>query len=105
MEGHSKDPPNTETICAIATPPGVGGVGVIRISGPLSVSIAEQLLDVSLQPRKAHFTRFLDEQGRALYSGIAILFSAPASFTGEDVVELRRSCKCCCREYCHLAPA
>ena len=89
MEGHSKDPPNTESICAIATPPGVGGVGVIRISGPLSVSIAEQLLDVSLQPRKAHFTRFLDEQGRALDSGIAILFSAPASFTGEDVVELQ----------------
>jgi len=80
---------NNETICAIATPPGVGGVGVIRISGPLSISIAKQLLDVSLQPRKAHFARFLDEQGRTLDSGIAILFSAPASFTGEDVVELQ----------------
>jgi len=80
---------NTETICAIVTPPGVGGVGVIRISGPLSISIAKQLLDVSLQPRKAHFAKFLDEQGRTLDSGIAILFSAPASFTGEDVVELQ----------------
>jgi len=89
MEGHSLHSSNTETICAIATPPGVGGVGVIRISGPLSISIAKQLLDVSLQPRKAHFAKFLDEQGRTLDSGIAILFSAPASFTGEDVVELQ----------------
>jgi len=89
MEGHSLHSYNNETICAIATPPGVGGVGVIRISGPLSISIAKQLLDVSLQPRKAHFARFLDEQGRTLDSGIAILFSAPASFTGEDVVELQ----------------
>jgi len=78
-----------ETICAIATPPGVGGVGVIRISGPLSVPIAKKLLDVSLEPRRAHFARFLDEQGKTLDSGIAILFSAPASFTGEDVVELQ----------------
>lgn len=89
MEGHSLNSSNTDTICAIATPPGVGGVGVIRISGPMSVPIAEQLLDVSLQARKAHFTRFLDERGRALDSGIAILFTAPASFTGEDVVELQ----------------
>ena len=89
MEGQSENSSITGTICAIATPPGVGGVGVIRISGPLSVPIADQLLDVSLQPRKAHFARFLDEQGRALDSGIAILFPAPASFTGEDVVELQ----------------
>jgi tRNA modification GTPase len=89
MEGQSENSSITGTICAIATPPGVGGVGVIRISGPLSVPIADQLLDVSLQPRKAHFARFLDEQGRALDSGIAILFTAPASFTGEDVVELQ----------------
>ena len=89
MEGHSQNTSETDTICAIATPPGVGGVGVVRISGPLSIPIADQLLDVSLQARRAHFARFLDEKGATLDSGIAILFSAPASFTGEDVVELQ----------------
>lgn len=79
----------TETICAIATPPGVGGVGVIRISGPLSRPIAKQMLGVALQPRKAHFTRFKDDQGQTIDSGIALLFIAPASFTGEDVLELQ----------------
>jgi tRNA modification GTPase len=80
---------NTETICAIATPPGVGGVGVIRVSGPLSTAIANQILGVSLQARKAHFGRFKDDQGQAIDSGIALLFKAPASFTGEDVLELQ----------------
>ena len=89
MEGHSSISSDTETICAIATPPGVGGVGVVRISGPLSKAIAEQVLDVSLQPRKAHFARFTDERGQVIDSGIALLFLAPASFTGEDVVELQ----------------
>jgi tRNA modification GTPase len=89
MEGHSQQTTETDTICAIATPPGVGGVGVIRISGPLSTSIAQQMTSISLKPRTAHFARFLDEQGRVLDSGIVILFSAPASFTGEDVVELQ----------------
>jgi len=79
----------TETICAIATPPGVGGVGVIRVSGPLSKTIAEKMLNIELQTRRAHFAHFLDDQGKALDSGIAILFSSPASFTGEDVLELQ----------------
>jgi len=78
-----------ETICAIATPPGLGGVGVIRISGPLSAPIAKQMLGVTLQPRQAHFARFRDEQGQTIDSGIALLFTAPASFTGEDVLELQ----------------
>jgi len=86
MEGHSAQ---TDTICAIATPPGVGGVGVIRVSGPLSTAIAEQILDVSLQPRKAHFSHFRDDQGQTIDTGIALLFKAPASFTGEDVLELQ----------------
>ena len=89
MEGHSPQTLETDTICAIATPPGVGGVGVIRISGPLSTSIAQQMMNVSLKPRRAHFAHFLDDKGKTLDSGIAILFSAPASFTGEDVVELQ----------------
>jgi len=79
----------TDTICAIATPPGVGGVGIIRISGPSSIQIAGQLLNVELQPRHAHFARFLDDDGQTLDSGIAVFFPAPASFTGEDIVELQ----------------
>ena len=89
MSAHNTQSPVTETICAIATPPGVGGVGIIRISGPLSASIAKQMLGVSLQPRRAHFARFKDEQGQTIDSGIALLFTAPASFTGEDVLELQ----------------
>jgi tRNA modification GTPase len=89
MEGHSHHSTQTDTICAIATPPGVGGVGVIRISGPLSASIAHQILDIPLQPRRAHFASFKDEQGLTIDSGIALMFQAPASFTGEDVLELQ----------------
>jgi len=86
MEGHSAP---AETICAIATPPGTGGVGVIRVSGPLSASIAAQILDVSPQPRKAHFSHFRDERGQTIDTGIALFFKSPASFTGEDVLELQ----------------
>ena len=89
MEGHGEHTTTTDTICAIATPPGVGGVGVVRISGPLSTVIADQILDVSPQPRRAHFSRFKDDQGLTIDSGIALLFKAPASFTGEDVLELQ----------------
>jgi len=79
----------TDTICAVATPPGVGGVGVVRISGALSRSIARQVVDVPLQPRRAQFARFLDQNGHTIDSGIALFFAAPASFTGEDVLELQ----------------
>jgi tRNA modification GTPase len=89
MSDEASNLTNTDTICAIATPPGVGGVGVIRVSGPLCKSIAEQMLGVSLQTRRAHFAQFMDEQGTTLDSGLAILFEAPASFTGEDVLELQ----------------
>jgi tRNA modification GTPase len=89
MPAKSLQKPVMETICAIATPPGVGGVGILRVSGPLSVSIAKHILGAPLQPRKAHFARFKDSQGQTIDSGIALLFSAPASFTGEDVLELQ----------------
>ncbi len=89
MEGSCTRLMATDTICAIATPPGVGGVGVVRISGPQTSSIAAQILDVTIQPRKAHFASFIDAQGQIIDSGIALLFVAPASFTGEDVVELQ----------------
>jgi tRNA modification GTPase len=89
MPTRSPQTPVTETICAIATPPGVGGVGIIRVSGPLSVSIATQILGASLQARKAQFARFKDDEGQTIDTGIALLFTAPASFTGEDVFELQ----------------
>jgi tRNA modification GTPase len=90
MEGHSQFSSQTDTICAIATPPGAGGVGIIRVSGPLSKTIANQILDKpGIQTRLAHFSRFLDETGQTIDSGIALLFTSPASFTGEDVLELQ----------------
>ncbi|WP_036252921.1 tRNA uridine-5-carboxymethylaminomethyl(34) synthesis GTPase MnmE [Methylobacter sp. BBA5.1] len=78
-----------DTIAAIATPPGNGGVGIIRISGPDVTAIAKQLITKPLQPRLALFSAFLDENGSAIDSGIAIYFPAPASYTGEDVLELQ----------------
>ncbi|MEF3074837.1 tRNA uridine-5-carboxymethylaminomethyl(34) synthesis GTPase MnmE [Methylobacter sp. Wu1] len=80
---------NFDTIAAIATPPGNGGVGIIRISGPDIPVIAKQLLTKPLQPRFALFSSFLGEDGSAIDSGIALYFPAPASYTGEDVLELQ----------------
>ncbi|MGD8384047.1 MAG: tRNA uridine-5-carboxymethylaminomethyl(34) synthesis GTPase MnmE [Lysobacterales bacterium] len=79
----------TDTICAVATPPGLGGVGIVRVSGPLSRAIARQIVDVPLRPRQARFARFVDDNGATIDSGIALLFAGPASFTGEDVLELQ----------------
>ncbi|HMB58079.1 MAG TPA: tRNA uridine-5-carboxymethylaminomethyl(34) synthesis GTPase MnmE [Arenimonas sp.] len=78
-----------DTIAAIATAPGPGGVGIVRISGPLASTIAETLCGKSLQPRQAHYTRFLSDDGESIDDGIALHFPAPHSYTGEDVVELQ----------------
>lgn len=78
-----------DTIAAIATPPGNGGVGIIRISGKLVSEIAGQLLNKPLQPRLALFSSFTDGDGSVIDSGIALYFPAPASYTGEDVLELQ----------------
>jgi len=74
----------SDTIVAIATPPGRGGIGVVRVSGPSSLQIAAALLalDSALQPRHATFTRVRGDQVVATY------FPAPHSYTGEDVVEV-----------------
>ncbi len=80
----------SDTIAAIATPPGRGGVGVIRISGPRAGTIAEQLSGKPLPPaRKAVLRSFLDTEGQVLDQGLLLWFPAPGSFTGEDVVELQ----------------
>ncbi len=78
-----------DTIAAQATPPGRGGVGIIRLSGPEALTLAEQLLGFTPKPRHAHYTPFLGEDGQELDQGIALYFPNPHSFTGEDVVELQ----------------
>lgn len=79
----------TDTIAALATPPGKGGVGIIRVSGPAASSIAQSITGVSLQPRYAHYGAFHDTNNDPLDQGIALYFPGPNSFTGEDVLELQ----------------
>ena len=79
----------SDTIAAIATPPGRGGVGIIRISGPLAKSIAEKILGKLPKPRYADYLPFLDQDNETIDSGLALYFVAPNSFTGEDVLELQ----------------
>ncbi len=78
-----------DTIAAISTAPGAGGVGIVRLSGPRSREIAEAIGGRPLTPRHAHHVRFRDDAGDILDDGIALYFAAPASYTGEDVVELQ----------------
>ncbi len=80
---------HADTICAIATPPGRGGVGIIRISGPSASSIAKKILSSCPAPRQAHYCDFLTQDNTVLDQGIALYFKAPNSFTGEDVLELQ----------------
>ncbi|BBA35691.1 tRNA modification GTPase TrmE [Methylocaldum marinum] len=77
-----------DTIAAIATPPGRGGVGVIRISGSAVPALMDTVLRKQLVPRYAHYGPFHDHDGSVLDSGLALYFSAPHSFTGEHVLEL-----------------
>ncbi|WP_216252845.1 tRNA uridine-5-carboxymethylaminomethyl(34) synthesis GTPase MnmE [Polynucleobacter sp. 71A-WALBACH] len=76
-------------IIAVATAPGKAGVGVIRISGPQLLPMAEALFQKSLAPRQANLLTLRDAQGASIDQLIAIYFAAPASFTGEDVLELQ----------------
>jgi len=78
-----------DTIAAVATPPGRGGVGIVRVSGPRSRTIAEALLGGVPKPRRVAFRRFQDGEGRTIDEGLALYFPAPHSFTGEDVLELQ----------------
>ncbi|MFV0277540.1 MAG: tRNA uridine-5-carboxymethylaminomethyl(34) synthesis GTPase MnmE [Parahaliea sp.] len=78
-----------DTIAAIATAPGRGGVGIVRLSGPLALTIGQALCGRNLQARHAHFCQFRDGAGELLDSGIGLYFPAPHSFTGETVVELQ----------------
>ncbi|HHH36465.1 MAG TPA: tRNA uridine-5-carboxymethylaminomethyl(34) synthesis GTPase MnmE [Gammaproteobacteria bacterium] len=79
----------TDTIAAVATPPGRGGVGIVRVSGPAASAIATAVLGQCPPPRHAAYLPFRDEDGRILDHGIALYFPGPHSFTGEDVLELQ----------------
>ena len=81
--------PETDTIAAIATAPGAGGIGIVRLSGPRARAIAETICARALRPRRARHARFRDGDGAVIDDGVAVFFAAPASYTGEDVVELQ----------------
>jgi tRNA modification GTPase len=77
-----------DTIAAVATAPGRGGIGIVRVSGPATRAIAAAILGALPPPRRASIRRFRDRDGTALDDGLALFFPAPNSFTGEDILEL-----------------
>jgi tRNA modification GTPase len=79
----------TDTIAAIATPRGRGGVCIIRVSGSLCHSIAEAVLGKLPKPRYATFSKFIDAELQLIDEGLALYFPAPNSYTGEDILELQ----------------
>jgi tRNA modification GTPase len=79
----------SETIAAIATPPGRGGVGIIRISGESLHEISDGIIGTLPEPRRAAYRRFRDAAGEIIDEGLALYFPAPHSFTGEEVLELQ----------------
>jgi tRNA modification GTPase len=79
----------SDTIAALATAPGRAAVSVVRASGSLVSEIMAQAVERPLPPRRAVFTRFVDRAGAPLDNGIAIFFPGPASYTGEDVLEMQ----------------
>ena len=80
---------STETIAAVATAQGRGGVGIVRVSGPLADKIAQAVSGRQLKPRYAHYGPFNDADGQVLDQGLALYFPGPHSFTGENVLELQ----------------
>lgn len=79
---------NNDTIAAIATPSGQGGVGIIRVSGNRAPEIAKKISGLCPAPRYAHYGKFCDANKGTIDSGLTLYFNKPHSFTGEDVVEL-----------------
>jgi tRNA modification GTPase len=85
-----------DTIAAISTPPGRGGIGVIRISGPQALSVTQSVLRIrtALEPRRATLAQLLDNDSQLIDEVVVTLFAAPHSYTAEDVIEIS----------CHGAP-
>ena len=80
---------HSDTIVAVATPPGYGGVGIVRISGKLAPQILQSITGKITKPRNAEYLAFNDQENQVIDMGLALYFPAPHSFTGEDVVELQ----------------
>ncbi|MBL6749128.1 MAG: tRNA uridine-5-carboxymethylaminomethyl(34) synthesis GTPase MnmE [Nevskia sp.] len=78
-----------DTIAAIATAPGRGAVGILRVSGPHALAVAAAMCGALPPPRQAQLRRFRDEGGEAIDEGLVLVFPGPDSYTGEDVVELQ----------------
>src|SRR4051812_1842451 len=90
--GRPRGDPNPlarDTIAAIATAPGRGGIGGVRISGPQAARIAKAMLGAIPAARHANLARFRNEAGETLDEGLALFFPGPHSYTGEDVLELQ----------------
>ena len=79
---------HTDTIAAIATPPGQGGVGIVKVSGPDSSRIITAICQTRPEPRRCVYTAFHDQRGQILDRGMALFFQGPDSHTGEDIAEL-----------------
>src|SRR5579864_8794914 len=80
-----------DTIAALATPPGKGAIAIVRVSGPQTRALASRLFRSRepLHPRVATYGTIVDEEGRPIDRGLAILSIAPHSYTGEDSLELQ----------------
>ena len=85
----NSNPSPQDTIAALATPPGRGGVSILRVSGPAAIPIARHIAGARPPPRQAVLRSFRDGQGRLIDKGLLIVFPGPASYTGEDVVEFQ----------------
>lgn len=81
--------PHTDTIVAIATPAGHGGVGIVRLSGPRARAIGGAMAGIDLRARHAHHARLCGADGAVIDDAVVVWFAAPASYTGEDVLELQ----------------
>jgi tRNA modification GTPase len=80
----------SETIAALATPPGRGAIAIVRVSGPQTLPIGQRIIpSARLQPRYAHYVTILDEHGAPIDRGVAIFAPQPHSYTGEDMLELQ----------------
>ena len=79
---------STDTICAPATPDGQGGVGIVRVSGPDARKIAQSITGAVPKDRELQYRSFYNPSGMLVDKGLAVIFEAPNSYTGEDVLEL-----------------
>ena len=80
---------DSDTICAIATAPGRGGIGIVRISGPDAETISKEITSTDLHPRLATFVEIKSSNSEVIDNGIGLFFESPNSFTGENIVELQ----------------